>query len=465
MAAKRNDPDRDSDDLPDLTDSLEPVQPTAALATTREHALVRRFTVRVVSGPDAGLVASSRGERVVIGSHRSADLRLADRAVSRFHCELTMDEGRVLLRDLESRNGTRVDGVEVRVAPLRPGALLTLGDDSVRYEPGDDHVRIPLSDRAHFGAAVGQSARMRSVFATLEQVAASDATVLLWGETGTGKDVLAEAIHDASPRARAPFVVVDCGALPPALLESELFGHEKGAFTGADRRRAGAFEAAAGGTLFLDEIGELALELQPKLLGALERREIQRVGGTQRLPVDVRIVAATSRQLRQEVNARRFRSDLYYRLAVVQVALPALRERREDLPLLAAKLCEHLAGGAAAGQAAWQRLGTPAFLATLARHEWPGNVRELRNYLERCLAHVEGETPAPGGSGEAAAATPAVDISLPIRDGRERAVAWFERRYLEELLRATGGNVTAAARSAGVNRMQLYRLLWRAGLR
>ncbi len=478
MAARRKDTAPAADphaaaetDLLDLSDAHAQHLPTESVPSpTREHALVRRFTLRVVGGPDLGALCTSTGERVAIGTHRGADLRLSDRTVSRFHCELTVTEGRVILRDLESRNGTRVDGVEVQVAPLRAGAVLTVGDARIRFEAGDDHVRIPLSERAYFGGAVGRSLRMRGVFATLEQAAPSEATILLWGETGTGKDVLAESVHAHSARAKGPFVVVDCGAMPPGLLETELFGHEKGAFTGADRRRTGAFEAASGGTLFLDEIGELDLELQPKLLGVLERREVQRVGGTERVAVDVRIVAATSRHLRQEVSARRFRSDLYYRLAVVQVALPSLRERREDLPLLAERLLTALCGGEEAGRAAWARLGTPSFVATLTRHEWPGNVRELRNYLERCLTQgAPGEgAPGPGDTGEApgpGGALPTVDISRPIREGRERAVAWFERRYLEELLRQHAGNVTAAARTAGVNRMQLYRLLWRAGLR
>jgi DNA-binding NtrC family response regulator len=253
---------------------------------------------------------------------------------------------------------------------------------------------------------------------------------------------------------------VDCGAIPANLLENELFGHERGAFTGADRPQAGAFQAASGGTLLLDEIGELALDVQPKLLRALETRKIQKIGSTKREPVDVRIIAATNRNLRREVNAGRFRSDLYYRLAVLEVALPPLRERLEDLPLIVEEL---LSGMAASGSRAAQTLRTDDFLAELKRHVWPGNVRELRNYLERCLA-FEGK--APLAQREEDADDPlAIDVGQPLRVLRERWLVHLQRRYLEELLRHHNQNVSDATRAAGIARVHFYRLMSRCGIR
>ena len=422
------------------------------------HALVRQFVLRVLVGPDAGVLYPSAKERTVVGTHQSADLVLSDRACSRFHCEIDVSGGRAIVRDLGSSNGTLIDAVAVLTAPLNDRAVLALGRTQLRFELSPGHVRLPLSERTRFGRMRGQSAAIRAVFWVLERAARSDATVLLQGETGTGKDLAAESIHLESARSGGPFVVVDCSAIPAALLESELFGHERGAFTGATGARAGAFEAASGGTLFLDEVGELELELQPKLLRVVETRQVRRLGSQRPLPVDVRLVAATNRNLRVEVNAGRFRSDLYYRLAVVEAVQPPLRERLEDLPLLADAILEGLGARPDAAEA----LRQPKFQASLARHDWPGNVRELKNYLERCLVLQE-EMPlrdAPMEPGP-----PAIDANRPLREQRERWLRYFERRYLEELLQLHGGNVTAAARAAGMDRIHMYRLLGRAGLR
>jgi transcriptional regulator with PAS, ATPase and Fis domain len=280
--------------------------------------------------------------------------------------------------------------------------------------------------------------------------------VLLLGETGTGKEAVAESLHRESQRRNEPFIVVDCGAIPPNLLESELFGHVRGAFTGAVASREGAFEAANGGTLFLDEIGELPIDLQPKLLRALEAREVKRVGAKDYTAIDARIIAATHRDLAAEVNTQKFRSDLYYRLAVLEVRLPPLRERLEDLPELVEHMLKSL-GAADKPEAALCR--TPEFLADLRRHSWPGNVRELRNYVERCLALNQMQPL--GGADE----LPVVDVTQPIKIARDRWTRAFERRYLEEILERHGGNVAAAARAAGVDRIYFYRLLWRHGLR
>ncbi len=300
---------------------------------------------------------------------------------------------------------------------------------------------------------------MRAVYALLEAAAAGHSTVLLQGESGTGKDLAAESIHLESARRDGPFVVVDCGAVPGNLLETELFGHEAGAFTGATAQRTGAFEAAIGGTLLLDEIGELSLDLQPKLLRVIERREIQRIGGVTRIPVDVRIVAATNRDLKTEVNARRFRSDLYYRLAVLSLRMPPLRERLEDLGPL---IDELVAERSDAPPELVADLRSPARLAELARYSWPGNVRELRNYVDRYLSLRRADPPGPTSIG---APPTTIDVSRPLREQREQWTAHFERIYLAELLRGHGGNVAAAARAAGVARVHLHRLIVRSGLK
>ncbi|HVZ89787.1 MAG TPA: sigma-54 dependent transcriptional regulator [Polyangia bacterium] len=322
----------------------------------------------------------------------------------------------------------------------------------------------PTRTDERFGKLIGRSPAMQVVFDVLAKASPSDATILLEGETGTGKEVSAEAIHIGSPRKDKPFLVVDCGAMPPQLLESELFGHERGAFTGAVSSRQGVFEAAAGGTVFLDEIGELSIDLQPKLLRVLERREVRRVGTNNHVPINVRLIAATNRGLRDQVGAHKFRSDLYYRLAVVEVKLPPLRERLTDLPLLV----EHIVRAFGTVDAATMaRIRSPDFLDALARHSWPGNIRELRNYLERCAALRDFTPPRPatGSSPVAPGPESAVNVGQPLREARESWVSAFERRYLEELLRQHDNRVSSAARAAGVDRIYFYRLLWKHGLR
>jgi transcriptional regulator with GAF, ATPase, and Fis domain len=423
------------------------------------QAVVKGFTLVVTRGPDDRKTFSSSAERAILGTHESADFVLRDPTVSRFHCELAVTGGRVSIRDLESTNGTTVNGTAVLHAYLEPGARLNLGHTELRFELQAESMRLPLSANDQFGSMVGRSVAMRRIFATLERVAKADSTVLLEGETGTGKEAAAESIHRESRRRDAPFVVVDCAAIPSTLLESELFGHERGAFTGATSSRAGVFEMASTGTLFLDEIGELSLDLQPKLLRVLEQREIKRVGGDRFVPVDVRIVAATNRSLRAEVNDKRFRSDLYYRLAIVEIRVPPLRERVDDLPLLVDSLLSSLG---ASEHVEAKNLRTPSFLADLARHAWPGNIRELRNYVERCIALGE-NAPLRSDLPESNESVP--DMAQPLKIARERWTRAFERKYVEQMLARHGNNVAAAAREAGVDRMYFYRLLWRYGLR
>jgi DNA-binding NtrC family response regulator len=309
---------------------------------------------------------------------------------------------------------------------------------------------------------------MREVFAILKRVAPTDATVLIEGESGTGKELVADALHKFGPRRSRPFVVFDCSAVPRELIESELFGHVRGAFTGAVRDRVGAMEEANGGTLFLDEVGELPLDMQPKLLRALEKREIKQVGGNRRAQLDVRIVSATNRDLSQEVQAGAFREDLYYRLGVIHIQIPPLRKRPEDLPLLADHFLTELAGHA----------GIPAprlsyeTMEKLKQYPWPGNVRELKNFLERSVilsGALQGSAmplDLPGPAAHALkrdASDPdevlRVAFDEPFKDAKDRLVSEFERRYFTRLLKQTEGNVSKAARLAGIHRKSLEYLL------
>ncbi|WP_437803762.1 sigma 54-interacting transcriptional regulator [Sorangium sp. So ce693] len=418
---------------------------------------VRRFRLELVEGPARGVVWDSSADRCSLGSDEGNDLVVADPTVSRFHCEIRIDEAGARVRDLKSRNGTAVDGVSVVEAFLRTGSLIRVGKTVARFEFGTEHNRLPLWDEARFGALSGASAAMRGVFALLARAAERDVTVLLEGETGTGKSQAARSIHERGARREKPFVVVDCGAIHGNLIESELFGHAKGAFTGAAEQRVGAFEEASGGTIFLDEIGELPLDLQPKLLRALEAREIRRVGTNTARTVDVRVIAATHRDLRSEVNAGRFRADLYFRIAVVRIPMPPLRQRPEDIPALLDDLLAAL--HATPEEAA--ALREPKVIARLKRAAWPGNVRELRNYVEQYLVF---RAPPPVSELAPVNAPPPVDASVPYAEARDRILADFERRYFEALLRAHDGKVSRAAAAAGLDRRYLYRLLHRHGL-
>lgn len=434
---------------------------TEELAThgARSTGAVRRFRLTGVAGAALGREWLSSGGRTAVGSHESCEVRIDDPVLSRFHCELRVDDGAVWLRDLGSKNGSTVDGVPVREARLRDGSVLVVGRSSLRFAEGQEQEPLALSEHTALGSLVGQSVAMRRVFALMERAARSDVTVLIEGETGTGKEGVAESLHELGPRREGPFIIVDCSAMPPQLLESELFGHERGAFTGAVQRRVGAFEAAHRGTLFLDELGELPTELQPKLLRVLERKEIRRVGSNTYLPVDVRVVAATNRDLRARVNEGDFRADLYFRLAVLRLALPPLRERLEDVPLLVERFRERMA---VAPEVA-ARVFTPELLARLMRSSWPGNVRELRNHLERCVVL---EQPLPTGEADAAPTNElTVDPTLSYSEAKRRVLDVFERRYLEALLTHHGGNVTQAAKAAGMDRPYVYKLLNRHGLR
>jgi two-component system, NtrC family, response regulator GlrR len=418
---------------------------------------VRRFRLSLIEGPARGVTWESTGDRCSIGSHERNDVVIDDATVSRFHAEIRVDAEGARVRDLKSRNGAVVDGVSVVEAFLRTGSHIRMGKTVVQFELAEETNRLPLSNATKFGSLAGVSPAMRRMFSMLERAAESDATVLLEGETGTGKSQGARSIHLESARKDRPFVVVDCGAILGSLLESELFGHEKGAFTGATDRRIGAFEEATGGTVFLDEIGELPLDLQPKLLRALETREVRRLGSNSYRPVEVRVIAATNRDLRADVNAGRFRADLYFRLAVVTIHTPPLRQRPEDIPALVDEILVSLR--ATPEDAA--PLRASEFIARLRHAAWPGNVRELRNYLERCLVF---RATAPLGDNAAPAEALSVDPSAPYAVERERVLNEFERRYFESLLRLHDGKVARAAVAAGIDRRYLYRILRRHGL-
>jgi two-component system response regulator GlrR len=416
----------------------------------------REYSVEVISGPDAGKRAPLSGT-LRIGSHPEAGLCLVDPTVSRFHVELEARAEGVRVRDLESRNGTFVSGVRITEAILEGDVgVVDVGKTSLRVAAHEQNLGRPQG-AASLGKALGASAAMRQMFGVLERVAPTDSTVVLLGETGTGKEVLAEAIHQASKRKDRKLVVFDCGAVTASLVESELFGHVKGSFTGAVADRLGAFAEADGGTLFLDEIGELPLDLQPKLLRVLESGTVKRLGEDRPRRVDVRIIAATHRDLEAEVQEKRFRGDLYFRLAVVQVRVPPLRERIEDLPLLAHHFVR------AMGRGDYQL--SPALLERLAAYHWPGNVRELRNVIERALAGGDVAALPDSKLGRGSRGPAQAITDLPFKEAKEKLVESFTKDYLSALLKQCGGNVSQAARTAGINRNYVQRLCVKYGLK
>lgn len=447
--------------VPSMNQPIDPDSTIGAGSIEPSPRSVHGFRFVVVSGTDAGLQWESEGQHCTIGCSPACDLVLGDRTVSRFHCELTIGETRARIRDLASSNGIRLDGVRILDAYIKHGSTLKLGNTALRFELAERHNRLPMSQLTQFGELVGHSVAIRSLFALLERAAAMDAKVLLQGETGTGKSAAARSIHMQSKRKDGPFVMLDSGSIPANLLESELFGHVRGAFTGASER-AGVFEEADGGTLFLDEIGELPLELQPKLLTVLDDNRIRRVGASRHRSVDVRVIAATNRDLREEVNAGRFREDLFYRLAVIKLTVPPLRERPEDIPVLVQLILSQL--GASPEQT--QPLTTDEFLAKLKQAAWPGNIRELRNYLEQCL--VFDDAMPLGAVVEAPMVEPSaiqIDTSLPFTKAKQQVMAEFEQGYIGELLRIHNGKVSEAATAAGIASTYFYRLLRRHGMK
>ena len=408
-------------------------------------------TVAVLDGVDAGkrfAIEDVVTQRVLIGQSPVCAVRLGDPTVSRRHAALEGERGAIRLVDLDSSNGTFVNQVRVRDAYLAGGEIVRLGSTTLRVELDAAPHLTQASDQSSFGRVIGASREMRCLYPVFARLAASEVPVLIEGETGTGKELLAESLHEASARKDGPFVVLDCTTVAPSLLEAELFGHERGAFTGAVAGRRGLFEEAQGGTLFIDEIGDLDIALQAKLLRALEKKEVRRVGGNKWTRVDVRIIAATRRDLDREVHAHRFRDDLFYRLAVARVELPPLRRRGGDVALLTRTFWVALGGDEA-------RL-TPEVLQRFEHYPWPGNVRELSNAIARQI--VMGDTQPPGeattvaGEGEVDFIDGIIHAGMPLPAARQRVMAELERRYVSFMFERHGRHIGRAAEASGIGR-------------
>jgi two-component system response regulator HydG len=445
-------------------DTATVIRPQLDVALTPSEA----FVLIVIEGPDAGksfLLDGSQPSRVLVGQSPVCTVRLSDREISRRHAALDLSGRRLHLTDLGSTNGTFADGIAVNDAYLAGGEIVRMGATAFRVEKTTPPSRVEIPEQTRFGRTFGSSLEMRRLYPLCERLAQASVPLIIEGETGTGKEVLAESIHEEGPRAAGPFVVFDCTAVAPSLVESELFGHEKGSFTGAVSAHKGVFEQAHGGTLLIDEIGDLSPSLQPKLLRVLQRSEVKRIGGDRSIRVDVRVIAATRRDLDHEVQVGQFRDDLFFRLAVARIELPPLRERRGDIPVLAQHLWRELGGGDA-----------PMPYELMRRFEsyaWPGNVRELHNAVARQIALgslAQLETAAPLSTREAPRAlAPSLPIApepagdtfdpilaeafeLPFTQARQRVMEEFERRYVERVLDKHGGSVVRAAAGSGIAR-------------
>jgi DNA-binding NtrC family response regulator len=422
---------------------------TATQARTVTH---KRAALEIVSGPDAGKRHEFE-DRVRVGARQLADWVIQDPKVSGLHCEIVAGT-QITIRDLGSKNGTFLGKYRVVEAAVPPGEVITIGSTALRVVPLGDRA-LPLPEDNHFHGIVGRSAVMRSLIEQIQALATTNANVLIQGETGTGKERVAEALHLSGLRAEGPLEIVDCAALLSTVAPSELFGHERGAFTGADTRSIGAFERANGGTIFLDEIGELPLDLQPTLLRGLESRTIRRVGGAKSIQIDIRVIAATNRDLAIEANRGRFREDLYYRLSGVKLTVPPLRSRLDDIPLLAVHLLEEMGVEPST-------ILTAEALSALAQHDWPGNVRELRNTLQRAALTATAPAPESPEALHREAGEPDLTKSLP--QFRQQVTEQAERAYLSALFRECRGNISQVARRAGVDRMTIYRTMQRLRL-
>jgi two-component system, NtrC family, response regulator len=410
----------------------------------------------VIKGPDRGESVRLTDQPVSFGSSPSCDLVLTDKTVSRKHLHAELHGDEVVMVDSGSTNGTFIQGSRFEKIVIGFGAEVKLGRTVIKFLPDEEVVEPEPLDQASLGTIVGADTKMRQLFKLMTDVAATTATVLIEGETGTGKELIAEEIHNHSPRRDGPFVVFDCGSVPRELIESMLFGHVKGSFTGAITDRRGAFAEAHGGTIFLDEIGEMALDLQPSLLRVLDKRAVRKVGSNTYEKIDVRVVAATNRDLRAEVAKKTFREDLYYRLAVIRVSVPPLRERGSDIPLLIQHFVSSFGPGLTVSQ---------EDMARLVRHSWPGNVRELRNVMERaCLLARGSSINLEDALVSEAAPSLGIRTDLPFKEAKGQLVEMFEREYIEDLMRRHKMNLSAAAREAQIDRKHLRELIRKYGL-
>jgi len=401
-----------------------------------------------------------------VGTKKENEIGLKDETMSRIHFEILQTKEGYLPRDAESLNGTFINGVRVKEAFLSSGTTIRAGKTEMKFAPLDEIFEIVPSKKTKFSNLIGGSTAMRRIYSIIEKVGPTDVTALIEGESGTGKELIASAIHEKSKRNKKPFVVFDCSAVAENLIESELFGHEKGSFTGATGMRHGAFELADGGTIFLDEIGELTLELQPKLLRVLESRTIKRVGGDRPINVDVRVVAATNRNLEAEVKKGAFREDLFYRLNVVPIHLPPLRRRKDDIEMLVDHFIEEYTKQNPDKKV--QGVTVPA-MEILKSYDWPGNVRELRNTMSRILSFMEGEKITPDDVPErikVPVAKAELDIreDLGFKDAKEQWISTFEKQYLQEVLKRNNNNISATAKEAGIDRKSVQRLIKKYGL-
>ena len=428
---------------------------------------VEKCKLVVVDGPSTGLELIVAKNIVRIGANEKNDLLLQDNTVSRFHCEIRHIGDDYLLVDHDSTNGTYVGNLRVREAFLYPNCEMLVGNSLIRFVPLVEEIPVYPIKRSHYGSLIGGSPRMRDIYGLVDKVAPSELSVVVQGETGTGKELVARALHEHSRRSRRPLVIFDCSAFPENLLESELFGHEKGAFSGAIKTHRGVFERAEGGTIFFDEVGEMSLAVQPKFLRALESGDIRRVGGERTIRVDCRVLAATNRDLETMVEEGTFRQDLYYRLAKVRLTMPALRERTEDIRMLV----EHFLGLLRERQPTLQPRGFSVdAIEAMQDYDWPGNVRELRNVVERSATFCEdelialGDLPADmqarlGRPPRRSPLVAEVELGTGLKEAKERMVALFERDYLLSLLEQHNMNISRVAREAGIDRRHVYRLM------
>jgi transcriptional regulator with PAS, ATPase and Fis domain len=443
----------------------------------------------IFEGPDMGRAIDLDQTERVVGSAAECDLVLSDERVSRRHFSIARIDDGYLVRDLDSRNGTLYAGSAVSEVTLAPGSTLKVGRSFVRIQPRPQPLEVMPSQQRRFGELVAESLAMREVFAVLELAAQSAVTVLLEGETGTGKELAARAVHEMSERRKGPFVAVDCGALPESLLESELFGHVRGAFTGAAKDRKGAFLRARGGTIFLDELDSISATAQARLLRVLEERKVRAVGADAEQAIDVRVIGASQKALATAVAEGSLRPDLFYRLSVLNVRIPPLRDRREDIPLIVREMLrqrgmvadepsrsrpreEALAGGQSRSRPRGKVLAGGLCQQSLQRlmaHDWPGNVRELRNVVERSLAlsptaQQMGELRLSVQPVRGAGEPLLVRSDLEFSEAKRLVLESFEKRYLQDLMARCEGNISSVSREANVDRKHLRTLLRRHGL-